>query len=229
MESTRLTLMYSDPLLANALERAVGPDEQLTTVPWPSDISGLTSLISDRPPDVLVLQGGGGVRVPPHEIAALVKATRPRVQVVVLMERWGEQSLLQVLEAGADAALSNRAGLEQLRAAIAAVQCGASFLSPDLAHLLVRWLQRRPLRQRQRQHLMSTLNSQQIQILAALAEGKRDREIAEAMFLSPKTVRNNVSIILQRLKVRDRSEAAIYAQTAGLTDLREAELLLHRA
>jgi len=118
--------------------------------------------------------------------------------------------------------LSNRAGSRSCAAAITAVQCGDSFPLPDLPHLLVRWLQRRPLRHRQRQHLMSTLNSQQIQILAALAEGKRDREIAEAMFLSPKTVRNNVSIILQRLKVRDRSEAAIYAITAGLTDLRES-------
>jgi len=70
------TLMYSDPLLANALERAVTPDERLTTVPWPSDVSDLTSLISDRRPDVLVLQGGGVVRVPAHEIAALIKATR---------------------------------------------------------------------------------------------------------------------------------------------------------
>src|SRR4051812_38318927 len=88
MESAKLTLMYSDPLLANALERAVDAGERLTTVAWPNDVSDLTSLISDSPPDVLVLQGGGVVRVPAHEIAALVKATRPRVQVVVLMERW---------------------------------------------------------------------------------------------------------------------------------------------
>ena len=54
------------------------------------------------------------------------------------------------------------------------------------------------------------------------------REIAEALFLSPKTVRNNVSIILQRLGVRDRGEAAIYATAAGLTDMQEAERLVLR-
>jgi DNA-binding NarL/FixJ family response regulator len=229
METTRLTLLFSDPLLASALERAAAPEESLTLMPWPSAIEDLTPIITAHPPDVLVLQGAGAIRVPPHEIAGLIKATRPRVQVVVLMERWSEETLLSALEAGADAVLSYRAGVEQLRTAIQAVRDGESYLSPDLAHLLVTWLQRRPLRHRQRRHLMSTLNSQQLQILAALAAGKRDREIAEALFLSPKTVRNNVSIILQRLNVRDRSEAAVYAIAAGLTDMREAELLLHQS
>jgi DNA-binding NarL/FixJ family response regulator len=228
METPRLTLVFSNPLLASALERAIAPDRSLTSIPWPSDLAELTPLLDDSPPHVLVAQGGSTLRVPPREIAGFVKTTRPSVKVVAVLEDWIEASLLGVLEAGADAALSQRSGVDQFKSAIDSVLAGDSYLSSDLARVVFDWLQRRPLRHRQRQHLANTLNAQQIKILAALAEGKRDREIAETMFLSPKTVRNNVSIILQRLHVRDRTEAAIHARAAGLTDMREAERLLLR-
>jgi DNA-binding NarL/FixJ family response regulator len=226
METPRLTLLYSNPLLASALERAIAPDGPLKTLPWPSAQAEMTLVLSQDPPQVLVLQGGSSLPIPPQEIASMVKTTRPSVKVVAVLEDWTEAALLAVLEAGADAALSHRAGVEQFKAAVDSVLHGDSYLSPDLSRVLFDWLQRRPLRQRQREYLANALNAQQIRILAALAEGKRDREIAEAMFLSPKTVRNNVSIILQRLRCRDRSEAAVYATAAGLTDMREAERLL---
>jgi DNA-binding NarL/FixJ family response regulator len=228
MESLRLTLLFSNPLLASALQRAIAGEQAVTTVRWPADLEDLAPVLNENPPEVLVLQAGGVHRVVAQEIVGLVKATRPRVRVMVLMEVWSEEGLLSVLEAGADAALSYRSGIEHFRAALDAVRSGESYLSTDLTHLLFTWLQRRPLRRRQREHLLATLNSQQLRILAALAQGKRDREIAETLFLSPKTVRNNVSIILQRLRVRDRSEAAIYAVAAGLTDMREVERLLLR-
>src|SRR5437899_696826 len=113
METPRLTLVYSNPLLASALDRAIASDEPPAMISWPSVLSDLAPVLHENPPEVLVLQGGSGARVPPQEIAALVKTTRPSVRVVVVLDDWTEGSLLSVLEAGADAALSHRAGVEQ--------------------------------------------------------------------------------------------------------------------
>src|SRR2546422_839857 len=113
----------------------------------------MTSVLSRDPPQVLVLQGGSSLPIPPHEIAGLVKTTRPSVRVVAVLEDWTEAALLGVLEAGADAALSHRAGVEQFKTAVDSVLQGDSYLSPDLTRVLFDWLQRRPLRQRQREYL----------------------------------------------------------------------------
>src|SRR5437870_2393811 len=104
MEIARLSLVYSNPLLASALQRAVAPDGALTAVPWPPVLAELKPVLEERPPEVLILQGRAELRVPPQAIAGLVKTTRPSVKVVVVLEDWSEPALLSVLEAGADAA-----------------------------------------------------------------------------------------------------------------------------
>jgi len=62
------------------------------------------------------------------------------------------------------------------------------------------------------------LSQQEKHVLALVAEGKTNREIAEALFLGEGTVRNYVSSILSKLGVRNRAEAAAYAITHNLKD-----------
>ena len=76
----------------------------------------------------------------------------------------------------------------------------------------------RQVRKQERAHAFAGLSSQDLQILARIAEGETNREIGEALHLSEKTVRNYVSAILNRLNLNSRAQAAAYAARNRIED-----------
>jgi two-component system response regulator DevR len=76
----------------------------------------------------------------------------------------------------------------------------------------------RDVRLRERAHAFADLNAQEMQILAAIAEGLTNREIGADLHLSEKTIRNYVSNILSKLEVTSRAQAAAYAARHHIED-----------
>ena len=97
-----------------------------------------------------------------------------------------------------------------LAAAIRAVHAGHVLLHPDVAELLAAGDGRRGRRPR--------LTAREREVLAEIARGRSNREIARALALSEKTVKTHVSAVLTKLGVQDRTQAALYAVRAGLVD-----------
>ena len=76
----------------------------------------------------------------------------------------------------------------------------------------------RQVRKQDQAHAFADLNSQEMHILARIAEGKTNREIGEALHLSEKTVRNYVSRILNKLSLASRAQAGAYAARNRIED-----------
>jgi DNA-binding NarL/FixJ family response regulator len=74
------------------------------------------------------------------------------------------------------------------------------------------------MRMQERAHAFAGLNAQEMRILALVAEGATNREIGEALHLSEKTVRNYVSVILSKLELNSRAQAAAYAARHRIED-----------
>jgi NarL family two-component system response regulator LiaR len=151
-------------------------------------------------------------------VLAQIKQDRPAAEVLMLTSSQDDQHLLAAIHAGALAYLPKTAGVDQVVTAVRAAARGESVLEPRIAARLVREVRqaaagRRPLEQ---------LSSRELEVLAALARGRANRQIARTLQIGEETVKAHVSSILAKLQLADRTQAAIFGLQQRLVPLDEA-------
>ncbi|MFC7371716.1 response regulator [Fictibacillus iocasae] len=157
-------------------------------------------------PDVVImdinLPGMNGV-----EAAEVLKRKYPSTKVLVLTMYNHDEYLLAALKAGADGYLLKDAPSEQVVDAVKAVYKGESILTPSMTKKLVNLhLQSSKVKREE-----NDLTDREQEVLIGLVEGLSNKEIAEKLFISDKTVKIHVSKIFKKLNVKSRSQAVIYA------------------
>lgn len=161
-------------------------------------------------PDVVVmdlhLPGMSGI-----EATRAIRSAQPGVGVLVLTMLDDDTSLLAALRAGANGYLLKGAGHADVDRALAAVANGDMMVAADVAQRL-----RAGLDGAHAASPFPQLTRREQEVLELLARGHPNEQIARALFLSVKTVRNNVSAILTKLGVDNRTAAAARARDAGL-------------
>ena len=164
-------------------------------------------------PDVAVmdirLPGKSGIDAT-REIVRLL----PDTKVIMLTSYADDELLMDAIEAGAAGYVLKQIGSDALLKALEAVARGESLLDPSLMNKVFARL--REATRKERGQAFAGLTEQEVRILALVAEGHTNREIADRVFLSEKTVRNYVSAILGKLGLAHRSQAAAYAVEHGL-------------
>ena len=181
-------------------------------------------------PDVVLMD----VRMPRMngvEATAQLQQRWPQTRVLMLTTFDDEESIVQGLRAGAKGYLLKDVTLEDLVSAIRAVQRGESPIQPSVAAKLVDRLARGsdapapailPIAAASsprsiEQVMLDEVTDREREILQQLAHGASNREISERLFITEGTVKNHVSNILNKLGLRDRMQAAIYAREHGLS------------
>jgi DNA-binding NarL/FixJ family response regulator len=166
-------------------------------------------------PDVVLmdvrLSGGNGV-----EATARIIAELPETKIIILTSFADDEMLFAAIRAGAVGYVLKQVGSADLLRAIEAAVRGEATLDPSLTQRLFSEMRRSM--QREEASAFEELTTQEMQVLALIAEGNTNRTIAEALFLSEGTVRNYVSSILSKLAVSNRAEAAAYAIQHHLRD-----------
>jgi two-component system response regulator DevR len=166
-------------------------------------------------PDVVVLDirlpGGNGL-----EACRQIKALRPDTRIIVLTSYPDDKVLFDAITSGADGYVLKQIGSDDLIRALERVGCGESLLDPSVTDRV--FAKMREVRRQERAHAFADLSAQEMQILARVAEGETNREIGTALQLSEKTVRNYVSIILSKLSLSSRAQAAAYAARHRIED-----------
>ena len=166
-------------------------------------------------PDVVVLDirlpGGDGL-----EACRQIKAQRPETRIIVLTSYPDDEMLFDAIACGAEGYVLKQIGSDDLIRALEQVGRGGSLLDPSLTNRV--FAKMREVRQQERAHAFADLTAQEMRILARLAEGKTNREIGANLQLSEKTVRNYVSMILSKMGLASRAEAAAYAARHRIED-----------
>ena len=122
-----------------------------------------------------------------------------------------DESVFAAMRAGARGYVLKGAEQEEIVGPIHAVSRGQAIFGPGVAQRVLRlFSQERPVQP------FPELSSRERETLDLMAAGASNREIAHKLFLSPKTVSNNVSYILSKLQVADRSKAIVRARRSGL-------------
>lgn len=168
-------------------------------------------------PDVVVMD----IRMPDGsgtDACRTITADLPGTPVVMLTSYADEEALFDAIEAGASGYVLKRIGSDELVNAIRTVAAGRSMLDPAVTAAVLERL--RHAAHAEESGAFAELTEQERRVLAHLAQGESNREIAMAMQLAEKTVRNYVSNILAKLSLVSRAQATAFAIRNRLSELR---------
>lgn len=146
------------------------------------------------------------------EATRRIVAQSPHIGVVVLTMFDEDESVFQAMRAGARGYLLKGADHVDIVRAVTAVASGDAIFGPALARRLIGYF----ASGRKAAAPFAELTDREREVLELVAQGRSNAEIARALFISDKTVRNHVSNVFAKLHVTDRAQAIVRAREAGL-------------
>lgn len=207
----RVMLVDDHEVVRKGLAALIESEPDLEVVGEAGDGPEAVRLARIFQPNVVVLDvrmpGGGGV-----EACRDLRDHLPDLQVIMLTSYSDDEALFNSIMAGAAGFVLKQIRGQDLVKAIRTVAAGQSLLDPGVTARVLERLRHAKIDDRDPK--LSRLSAQEERILDMVAQGRTNREIAEAIHLSDKTVKNYVSSILGKLEVQRRSEAASYVARA---------------
>ncbi len=210
----RVVVVDDQTLVRSGIRGLLELDGSLQVVGEAGDGEAALDLIAATRPDVVLLD----IRMPGLSGLDVLKALRARGTLpptLLLTTFDDDEALLAGMRAGAKGFLLKDISLERLLDAIRNVAAGATLFRPAITERALRNLQEAapPF---PRLTLPDPLTARETEVLALMAGGFNNREIAEALDLSEGTAKNHVSSILSKLGVRDRTRAVLRGLELGL-------------
>lgn len=212
----RILLVDDHPIYRDGLELLLGSIPGFEVVGVAGDGAAAVDAAREHRPDVIVMD----VQMP---VMDGIEATRLIVEedasagIIVLTMSEDDESVFQAMRSGARGYLLKAASQEDIAQAVRAVAGGGVIFGASLASRMSDYFSRAATSAESPP--FPQLTPREREILDLLAAGRTNPQIAAALYLSPKTVRNHVSMIFTKLHVDDRGGAVVVARKAGLGKL----------
>ena len=210
MDKIRLLVADDHPMLREGLVAVLGTQPDFEVVGEAADGDEVVRLAESLDPDVILLD----LEMPGTDGVGALERLRDagaRARTVVFTAYDTDARILGSLRAGARGYLLKGASRQEIFGAIRTVQAGGSLLEPAVADRLLGRIEE-DIPQNRR------LTSRELEVLALLARGLKNAEIAERLFISERTVKFHVGSILAKLEAQNRTEAARIAVRRGLIE-----------
>ena len=216
-----LTVLIADdhPLVREALHRALDVEEDMKVVAEASDGEEAVKLASELKPDVVVMD----IVMPKVngiEATRKIKEIAPDTAILILTAYDDEEYVLGLLDAGAAGYLLKSARGRDLAGAIRAIKSGESVLHPKIIAKLLKRAMVAPVEEHKTSEILSERESE---VLRLVALGMSNKEVAEELFLSQRTVKAHLTNVFNKLNVASRSEAIVKGLQWGLVTLENTE------
>jgi len=215
-EPIRVLVVDDDPVYRSALCLILADDPGIVVVGQADDGDRAESAVADLAPDVVLLDvrmpGASGIAT-----AGAIREASPMTRVVMLTASDEEGDLFDAVVAGANGYILKDCSFDEVCGAVRAVSEGRSLISPAMAaKLLTRFRTLALPEPAAPAPVGPPLSTRELEVLALVARGMPDREIAEELSVSENTVKTHVANVLAKLHLRSRTEAAIYATRSKL-------------
>jgi DNA-binding NarL/FixJ family response regulator len=214
-ERVRVLVVDDDDLMRAGLRGVLASDASIEVVGEGAD--GRDAIYRTRlvNPDVVLMD----VRMPDVDGITATRdllAAYPTVKVVILTTFEQDDYIFGALGAGASGFLLKRTAPEELVAAIHTIAAGDSLLSPSVTRRVVERMAGQPPPDAARDARLDELTPREREVLALVAHGLSNREIAAELVIEESTVKTHVKRILAKVGARDRVQAVIFAYASGL-------------
>jgi DNA-binding NarL/FixJ family response regulator len=172
-------------------------------------------LVRELAPDVVIMDlnmpGPSGV-----DVIRQMTSIAPLTRVVVLTISADDSDVINAVMGGACGYLLKDSSVDQLIAGIHSAAAGESLISPQIAAKMLQMQRAQRSSVDAAETIRAELSEREIEVLKLIASGNDNAEIARALFISPKTVKNHISNILMKLQMENRIQAAVYAVRSGI-------------
>jgi NarL family two-component system response regulator LiaR len=214
---TRILLADDHPLLREALSQVFSSEKDMEIVGEANNGEEAVNMTSRLKPDILVMD----IMMPKFdglEASRQIKKVAPNTAILILTAYDDDNYVLGLLEAGAAGYLMKSARGQDLVEAVRAIRAGESVLHPAIIEKLLKQAMIKPTGPMDRK-MKELLSDREMEMLKLLATGMSNKEIADKLYLSLRTVKAHMSNIFTKMSVASRSEALVEALRKGLITL----------
>ncbi len=211
MNKIKVLLVDDHAIMRDGIKALLSIHDDIEIVGEASEGKEAIEMAQELAPDVAIMDigmpGMDGL-----EATRRLTKRNPRIKVIVLTQHDNKEYIFSTIRAGAAGYVPKKALGSELVSAIRAVCRGDSFLYPSAAKILIEDYRQ----QAEKGDPYDSLTGREREILKLIAEGYTSREIADALFISLKTVQGHRTNIMEKLDFHNRTELIKYAMRKGL-------------
>jgi len=213
----RVVLVDDHPLFLDGLTQTLNSQQYFEVIGLGNSAADAERLADDLLPDMMLLDismPGSGIKA-----AKTISQKHAIIKIVMLTVSEHETDVLQAMESGARGYILKGVSGSELIQILKSISAGEPYVTPSLAAMLLTYFGQNDKKTKHHRHEIDKLTSREQQVLMNIAKGMSNKEIANNLFLSEKTIKHHVSSILQKLHVKNRVEAALLMQNHQNDDM----------
>lgn len=202
----KIMIVDDHKMVREGIKQLLELNDSISVVGMAADGIECISLLKEKETDVLLLD----INMPNKnglETLEEIKEANINVKVIFLTVHNEVDYLLRAIEMGAEGYILKDSGSEELINAIEIVMSGESYIQPDMIPMLN---SKMVVRNTDREKIKN-LTKRELEVLVLVSEGMFNKEIADKLSISERTVKNHISSIFKKIDVSDRTQAAVFA------------------
>lgn len=215
-----ITILIADdhPIFRDGLRKLLATEKDFEVVGEAKDGEETLEMVREKEPDILLLD----LRMPGRDglsVLQRLKHVAARTKVIVLTASEDKSEFIQAMKHGCSGIVLKQTATEWLYKSIRKVQGGEIWLDSRTTAAVMRQFAsppKLPVEPERGQQERSPLSKREREIVTLVAQGFKNKEIAERIFISEQTVKNHLHNIFDKLGVSDRLELALYAIHKGI-------------
>jgi DNA-binding NarL/FixJ family response regulator len=209
-ETEQISILIVDdhPVVRQGLRAMLSSEPDFVVMGMAASAREALNLLEHKEPDVVLMD----LRMPEMEgteAIAELRRIRPNIRILVLTNYGSDEYIVRATQAGAMGYLLKNTPQEEIVEAVRMVYRSERYVPKDIAQRLFEAIGR------------EELSPRELEVLSLVAQGCTNKDVAQQLFISDKTVRNHVTSCLLKLQAKDRTEAVTRAIERGLIRIQE--------
>lgn len=201
----KVLIVDDDALIRDSLKILIGMEPDMEVTGTASNAKEALELCQQQPPDIVLMD----IRMPVMDGVLgtkLIKAQFSNINVIILTTFKDDEYITEAIKNGASGYMLKNQPSDSIIESLRAVQKGSIVLEKEVAQSLTSMLKEDKKKKLQ----LPDLTERELDVLRLVGQGLSNREISEQLFLSEGTVRNYITLLLEKLNMRDRTQLAIH-------------------
>lgn len=206
MKKILVMLVDDHKMIREGIKQLLEFDSSISVISQAATAGECLDTFMDKKPDVILMD----INLPDKNGIYALKEIKKRsktIKVLMLTVHNEVEYLIEALDAKADGYILKDSSSDELINAIKAVNNGERYIQPDLIPVL----NARLVQNDDNNEKIKSITKRELQMLAYIAQGKTNIEIAEALNISDRTVKNHISNLFKKIDAKDRTQAAVFA------------------